>query len=231
MRTGGTEQDKGRVNPLDSRIYPCRPSLLYRVLYPLVWWFARLFFRIEVEGAERIPARGPVVLCGTHRSNIDSPILCLATRRHVHFMAKREFFAVSAIGRVFAGLGAFPVTRGKVDRLATLQALRVLRADGVLGIFPEGTRRCGPVIGDIHRGAVWLAAHTGAVLVPVGIAGTEAAQPKGAKLLKPAKVHIFVGDPLPPPISGARSAVLSRNNELRKALQHCFDSAGGPVVA
>ena len=73
-------------------------------------------------------------------------------------------------------------------------------------LFPEGTRRSGPVIEVHHDGAAFVASQAGVPIVPVGIGGSERALPKGKALPRPVKIHILIGEPLlPVPVAeGAR---------------------------
>lgn len=190
-------------------------------LYEFVWG-------LQIEGAHHVPAEGPVILAANHRSNFDSIVLPRITHRPVNFMAKREFFELPLASRFLTHVGAFPVDRGKPDKAATGHALDVLRAGGVLALYPEGTRRSGPEIGEVARGTVWLAQRANAHIVPVGIGGSEFTQPKGSKRIHRMRIRVVVGDALPPPVSRGRDALASRNTELVKAIQELFIEAGGP---
>ncbi len=205
-----------------------RAARVFLVARAVVRPLCRALFRLEVVDGEKVPATGPVILAGTHRSNLDTPFLAMATHRPVNFMGKQEFFKYGWSQRLFSGLGVFPVDRGKADKASLGHALGVLGSGDVVALYPEGTRMSGPTIEEIHRGAVWLAARTGAVVVPVGIGGSERVQPKGAKFVRPAKVRLVVGDPLPAPLTRRRDDVLAGTDVLRKALQDVFDRAGGP---
>ena len=79
------------------------------------------------------------------------------------------------------------------------RAQQVLEAGEVLILFPEGERRSGPVVEDLHEGVAFLAARTGATVVPVGIGGSASVMPKGTKIPRPRHIHLEVGTPLPPP--------------------------------
>jgi len=71
----------------------------------------------------------------------------------------------------------------------------VLRQGHALVLFPEGTRKEGLAVAPLHDGAMFVAARTGAKVVPVGIGGSDRAMPKGAKLPRPLKITIVVGAP------------------------------------
>jgi 1-acyl-sn-glycerol-3-phosphate acyltransferase len=70
------------------------------------------------------------------------------------------------------------------------------------------------VVEDLHEGAAFLAARTGAVIVPIGIGGSEQAMPKGSKLIRPVKVHVVVGRPLLPPARSERGRLSRRQVHL-----------------
>jgi len=132
---------------------------------------ARWLYKVEVTGAERIPA-GPVILVANHESLFDPWILALATPRPVRYMAKSELWKHRLVGAAIESFGAFPVERGTGDTIALTRAADLLRQESVLGIFPQGTSKRLPER-PYHRGAARLALSTGAALVPVGLSGTR----------------------------------------------------------
>ena len=97
-------------------------------------------------------------------------------------------------------LGSFPVKRGEADLDAMRVAKEMLEAGECMLVFPEGTRQVGDSIGEIFDGTAWLASKAGTPVVPVGIAGTEAAMPSGSKFLKRVPVAVAVGEVMEPPI-------------------------------
>lgn len=202
----------------------------YRLVRALVLGLAKLLWRIRIVGSERIPASGAVILAPSHRSNIDVFLAPLATTRRCRFMTKKEVWKSKILGRAAASLGAFPVERGAPDRAALRASVEYLEDGDALMVYPEGTRRSGPVIEDLHDGAAYLAARTGAPIVPIGISATEEILPKGRTLPRLHKVTIVVGDPIEPPRrDGAvkRAGVRELTEELRVALQKVFDEAHG----
>lgn len=191
--------------------------------------FCRFYWRETLEGLEHVPAEGPFILSAVHRSNIDTPLVAAVTRRRLRYMGKKEMWKFPPAAWLFTTLGGFPVNRGAADREALRTCIEVLRGGEPLVIFPEGGRRSGPVVGEIFEGAAYLSAKTGAPIVPVGIGGSEAAMPIGAKSLRRVKVHVVVGPPLLPENPGTKSAsrraVRELNDRLRSELQRLFDEA------
>jgi 1-acyl-sn-glycerol-3-phosphate acyltransferase len=202
-----------------------RRTVTYRLCAGIVWGLARLFFRPTVIGAENIALTGPVLIAPIHRSNVDFALTLFISKRKVFFMAKDSLFRVPLLGPLITHLGAFPVQRGAADRESMAHSEAVLRQGHALVLFPEGTRKEGFQVGPLHDGAMFVAARTGAKIVPVGIGGSDRAMPKGAKVPRPSKIRIVVGAPIDPPSSEgrvSRSVLTAKSEELRAALERVY---------
>jgi 1-acyl-sn-glycerol-3-phosphate acyltransferase len=202
-----------------------RRTFTYRVCAGVVSGLSKLLFRPTVTGAENIPLEGPVIIAPIHRSNVDFALTLFISKRKVFFMAKDSLFKVPLLGPLITHLGAFPIHRGSADRESMAHSEAVLRQGHALVLFPEGTRKEGRQVAPLHDGAMFVAARTGAKIVPVGIGGSDRAMPKGAKLPHPAKIRIIVGMPIDPPSSDgrvARSALNAKSEELRVALEKVY---------
>jgi 1-acyl-sn-glycerol-3-phosphate acyltransferase len=110
------------------------------------------------------------------------------------------------------------------------RCVEILAGGEPLVIFPEGTRRSGPVVVELHEGAAYLATRMGVPIVPVGIGGSERAMPKGARVPRPAKIHLVIGEPITPVWEAAegrapRRAVRELAGRLQNELQRLFDQA------
>jgi 1-acyl-sn-glycerol-3-phosphate acyltransferase len=176
-----------------------RFAFLKAVLGPLM----RLMFRPQVEGAERIPGTGPVILAGNHLTFIDSMILPLVCDRQVVFIGKDEYVTGKGLkGRLmawfFTGVGMIPVDRdgGHGGVAALMTGRRVLEEGRIFGIYPEGTRSPD---GRLYRGRTGIARltlMTGAPVVPFAVIGTDRLQPGGKGLPRPGRVTVRFGEPL-----------------------------------
>jgi 1-acyl-sn-glycerol-3-phosphate acyltransferase len=209
--------------------------VLYRFVRAVVGGFCKGFWRVRVRGLEHIPADGAFILSPVHRSNIDTPLVALMGKRLVRFMGKDTMWKYRFSDWFFTSMGGFPVHRGTPDRHA-LRSCEKLLADGqALVIFPEGTRRSGPVVAEVFEGPAYLSGKLQVPIVPVGIGGSEGAMPKGSKGIRPVKVSIVVGEPIPPPPrteSGrvGRSAIRAHTEALKQRLQELFDEAQADVA-
>jgi 1-acyl-sn-glycerol-3-phosphate acyltransferase len=220
----------------DRRVGLGLPPFVYRTLRSLAHGINRAYWRVTVESEGEVPSTGPVILAPVHRSNIDFLVVSEVTRRKIFYMAKDSLWRAPRFGAFLESIGAFPVHREGADRLALDRAQDVLERGEVLILFPEGTRRSGPVVEELHEGAAFLAARTGAPIVPIGIGGSSAAMPKGSKMVRPVKIHLVVGPVLPAPARSAkgrvpRHQVHALTEQLRAELQRLYDQAQAHLSA
>lgn len=188
-------------------------------LYAAVRTVVRLLFtlltRTEIRGSENLPARGPYIMLTNHLSAIDPPLIMAIGPSPITVFAGHTHRHEFIIGAVMNALGAIWVRRGEVDRQALRTALDVLKAGGILGLAPEGTRsRTGGLLkGKI--GAAYLAAHADVPLVPVALTGTEIGLSALLKLGRP-RIHVTIGPQfrLPKSNSPASRQELEEHAEL-----------------
>lgn len=147
-------------------------------------------WRPRVLGAWRVPAAGPVILAVNHAHNIDGPMLMGTAPRPVHFLIKKEAF-VGPLDPFLTGIGQVKVDRTTVDRTAITDALGVLENDGVLGIFPEGTRGEGD-FASLRAGLAYFAVRGGAPIVPVAVLGSTERRGRLIKALPPLRSRVDV---------------------------------------
>jgi 1-acyl-sn-glycerol-3-phosphate acyltransferase len=141
--------------------------------------------RWTIEGAHRIPVRGPVIIASNHVSYLDPLVLAyLADRRHrrVRFLAKAELFDKRGFGPLLRQIHQIPVQRESSAAAGSLEfAVEALRRGECVAVFPEGTISLDlePMVGK--SGTARLAAATGVPVTPVGLWGTHRILFKGRK--------------------------------------------------
>jgi 1-acyl-sn-glycerol-3-phosphate acyltransferase len=202
----------------------------YKVARAVLAGFCYTFWRARFEGREYVPRSGAFVLSPVHRSNIDTPLMGCVTRRRMHFLGKESMWKYGWSAWLFTSLGAIPIRRGGADREALRACEEAVRAGEPVVIFPEGTRKSGPVVDDIFEGAAFVALRAGVPIVPVGIGGSEAAMPRGTKLLRPVKIRVVIGPPFYPMTRDSGQRVTRRevrelSERLHAELQRLFDQA------
>jgi 1-acyl-sn-glycerol-3-phosphate acyltransferase len=159
------------------------------VFYP----FSRLYLNLTRDGLEHLPRRGPAIVVCNHASYLDAIILGSAAPRPIRFLVLRWMYDLIALRWFYWGMGTIPVRAEGQDSAAIKQALRLLRAGRVIGVFPEGTRSADGRLQDARPGAAMLAALSGAPVVPAFIDGARQTLPVGRVFPLPARVHVRFG--------------------------------------
>jgi 1-acyl-sn-glycerol-3-phosphate acyltransferase len=202
--------------------------IFWRTVRTVVVAFCAVIFRVRLIGRDRVPTSGAYVIAPSHRSILDVPFSAFVTRRRIRFLAKQELFSSRIGSALFLRLGGIPVKRGTTDRTA-LRACDAVLVDGdPLAIFPEGTRRHGPELGDLFHGVAYLALKRGVPILPVGIGGSEEILPSGQVRPRLHRVVVVIGEPIVADASASarrRSDVAALTATLATCLQGCFDEA------
>ncbi|MCE9637090.1 MAG: 1-acyl-sn-glycerol-3-phosphate acyltransferase, partial [Planctomycetes bacterium] len=157
-----------------------------RVVHVAAWCAVHAYYRsVRVEGRERLPATGPVLLvCNHPNSLLDPAVLLVVARRPVRFAVKAPLFRVPVLGMILRGIGAVPIerpddagadVRRNVGALAGLAA--ALRNGAACGFFPEGFTHTDPRLHAVRSGPARIAVDAeasangalGLRVVPVGL--------------------------------------------------------------
>ena len=165
-------------------------ELFYKLVSPIMNKVFKSFYTPKIIDNENIPEDAPVVIACNHIHLYDQFLTIAATKRVVHYMAKKEYFD-GALRPLFEAFGCIPVDRGRKDIGCVKSALRVLKKGGAIGIFPEGTRnRTEKLLLRFKPGAVAIAKKADAYIVPCGLTGEYKFHSKNLRIRygKPFKV-------------------------------------------
>jgi 1-acyl-sn-glycerol-3-phosphate acyltransferase len=217
-----------RGGPSDRRTATL-PGVKDRVYPPVVVGFLGIFralgLRFAIEGTEHVPSSGGAVLASNHIGYLDFTFVGLGARpngRLVRFMAKEAVFRHPVSGPLMRGMHHIPVDRAAGSQ-AFRDALTMLRAGEVVGIFPEATISRSYLLKDFKPGAVRLARAAGVPLVPTIVWGSQRLYTKGRPLsLRPRGKAITVafGEPLD---VGRRDDLDAAAAELRRRMAELLD--------
>jgi 1-acyl-sn-glycerol-3-phosphate acyltransferase len=170
--------------------------VLYPILKRSAYAVSRVWFRLTVVGAERMPRQGPLIVAANHLSLLDPPLVGCASPRELDYMAKAELFRIPGLGELIRRVNAHPVDRTGTDSAALRLALRLLESGRAVLLFPEGTRGMEGRLGTARAGTGMLAALSGAPVVPVYLEGSGRAFPKGATVPRPSRITVTFGAPI-----------------------------------
>jgi 1-acyl-sn-glycerol-3-phosphate acyltransferase len=200
------------------------------------YWIARflvrlIFFplgKIRTLRVEKSDRPGAYILAANHISHFDPPIITVAMRRKVDWMAMAELYDNWFLGPFLRWVDAFPADRRRADRATIRGALERLRAGRIVGIFPEGGIRAGKTSAlegaPIRSGVATLAHWAGVPILPCVIVGTDRLYGKENLLpLRRVKVWIAFGDAIESPREMEKAAAREfLERELGAAFRRLF---------
>jgi len=170
--------------------------MFYEIIKLLASVICKILFRLKVEGVKHIPKKGGFILASNHISYLDPITLGVACPRRLNFMAKEELFCNSLFSRFISMLGAFPVKRDSADLFALKEAMRRVRENKALVLFPEGSRKSDSNSDGLYSGVGFLAVKLAVPVLPAFIKGTDSVLPIGAKFIRPCKISVYFGKPI-----------------------------------
>jgi 1-acyl-sn-glycerol-3-phosphate acyltransferase len=140
----------------------------------VIGFYASALNRLEVKGAEHIPASGGVLIASNHISAYDTVFLPWAVigRYRLQMLwapAKEELFTNPLLRWLYSSWGAFPVKRGRDVRAG--KAINDLLESQKVMLFPEGTRHKDGVLGKGNRGVGKIIYDTRPVVIPTALCG------------------------------------------------------------
>jgi len=118
-----------------------RNFIVYAITKKIAQFVFSIFYRIETEMEMTLPDHGPMIILPKHQYWTDIPIVSIAFKPLLYFVAKRELFKYPLIRNYLFLSGGLPVDRKQsirtLDSFKTIVSL--LRAGEKIVIFPEGT--------------------------------------------------------------------------------------------
>ncbi len=145
--------------------------LFYKVVKISVRFLLSLIYKIEIIGKENIPNEGKAIVCSNHFNNLDPVVIGTYLPRKINYMAKEELFSSKPMAAILKRLGVFPVRRGGADISAIKSALKILKNENALGIFPEGTRSKTGEMLKAKPGLAMIGIKSKSPIVPIAIIG------------------------------------------------------------
>ena len=183
----------------------------------------KVFGRLRVYGAERVPQEGGLVLALNHFHWLDPAAFGTACPRTIYYMAKAEAHRVPGLGQLIRSFGTFSVRRGESDREAVRMMRQIVRDGHALGLFVEGTRQKSGVPGEVKSGASMVALQEEVPVVCGVVHGTQDWRPGNFH-----PVSVVWGSPmtfegLPRGAKGYREASEEIRREIRSLWQWLVD--------
>jgi len=157
--------------------------------------------KVEVVGAELVPAEGAVLFVSNHQSNFDIALMLGFVPRPKGFIAKIELKKIPIVSTWMTKMHSLFLDRQNMRKsvLTMRAAIELLKAGHCLVLFPEGTRSKGGSMAQFKRGGLNIAEKAKVPVVPVTIVDSFKIM-EGNQGLKitPAQVKVFISEPIYP---------------------------------
>ena len=181
--------------------------MFYRFARFLLKIVFKIRYKLVIHGNTNLPET-PLIICANHINLWDPILLAIIFDRPIRFMAKKELFENKFLGFLLEKFGAVPVDRDNVNIKTIKDAIKLVKDNEVLGIFPEGTRVKTVSEENMKTGVAMIASRAGADVIPVFINSDYKFR---------SKVEVFVRDKIA--ISSFDDVSKDmRNKEITKAI-------------
>lgn len=169
--------------------------------------FSRVYHRLDVIAAPKLPRTGAGIVVCNHISGLDPALIQSVSPRLIVWMMAREFYDMPGMNWLCRQLHAIPVERSGKDLTATRKAMRALHDGHILGIFPEGRIALTRELLPFQTGVAMMAFKLNVPIYPAGLDGTQRNKPMVVACTRPQHARIAFGDPirLHPPQSDPHS--------------------------
>ncbi len=177
------------------------PHWFGNIAYVIVALICKIVCRYRVRNRQvlrSMKGKTGAVVVANHKSFLDLAFLFCAARpsQWIRFMGRDNLFHGFG-GRILTLLGAFPVKRDSADTSSIKRAVRMLKNQELVGIFPEGTRRNrGSEEPKVHAGAALIARMAKVPMIPCAIRNDEKVKQKGQPFIHWPTVYVVFGKPL-----------------------------------
>ncbi|MDQ6674021.1 MAG: 1-acyl-sn-glycerol-3-phosphate acyltransferase [Chloroflexota bacterium] len=167
-----------------------------RFIKTLLGTYMRRYHRLELEGAENLPPRGPLLILLNHASLLDVPaLMVLDPYPDTVTVVKASLFNVPVVSWFIKQWSAIPVEREGRDSSSVRAMLSTLHAGGVVTVAAEGRRTRSGRLEPINPVLARIALSADVPILPVGIRGSFEALPPGARLPRPRHIVVRAGRP------------------------------------
>ena len=144
--------------------------MFYNFVKGITGWLLKILYPYEVVNMPELEDKA-YLLVANHKSNWDPLFVSILFPKQVRWMAKRELFEKPILKQILQGVCAISVDRDHGDAKSTIIAMRALKKNEIVGIFPEGTRVKDVDYDRAKPGTILLASRTGTEVLPLYIEG------------------------------------------------------------
>jgi 1-acyl-sn-glycerol-3-phosphate acyltransferase len=168
--------------------------------------FFTLFTSFRVAGKDNVPRKGSLLIVSNHISHFDPPVYSAACSRVIDWLGSEILFKGKLPSFYFTQCNVIKVRQYEADQEALRKAMRRLKSDRCVGLFPEGGIRAGEKSilgsdGHLYEGAFMMAALTQTPIIPCLVVGSERLYNPRSLLSRP-PIWVRFGNPIYPEKKG-----------------------------
>ena len=112
--------------------------MIYIIAKAIFSIFCKIYFRLEVKGADNVPEKGGVLVASNHSSFLDPVIVGVGIFRPTYYLTKQGVFDVPILGLLIRALHTIPIRRDLVRVSTFKELIKSLNAKKAIILFPEG---------------------------------------------------------------------------------------------
>ncbi len=211
MNEGATENTSRRRDPpqpgwLSRLLWPVTSYVVTNVTVTIFWFLFFVLNRTTVTGRHHVGSEPNTLLLANHQTMIDSFLIGIGAYYPKSWFQPRlipwnpaaveNFFGSAVLAWLAYNWKCIPIREGRRDPRALRRMADVL-PDGVMTLFPEGTRSRDGSVRHGRPGAGVVALATGARVIPVAIKGMRDVLPIGKWLPRIGRrVSVAYGAPI-----------------------------------
>lgn len=176
---------------------PTRRNWVWYSIQVLLKVVFAVWLRYRARGVERIPPSGGGLFLSNHQSFLDPLLIGLPLTRPVSYLARDTLFPVPVVGWILRNTYVMPINREAAGTTSLRETLRRMEQGFLVGVFPEGTRSGDGSVGEFKPGFAAIVRRSNLPVYPVGIAGANRAMGRHSLFIKPHRVCVVFGEPIP----------------------------------
>ena len=172
--------------------------MIYIIAKVIFSIFCKIYFRLEVKGADNVPKKGGVLVASNHSSFLDPVIIGVGICRATYYLTRQSLFKIPILGLLLRALHTIPIKRAMMSVSTFKELIKSLHSEKAIILFPEGTRSIDGKLGQGKMGVGMLALKADVPIVPAYIDGAIKAFPKDGKWIHSKKIRVVFGKPIMP---------------------------------
>ncbi len=211
-------------------------TILWHLSGYVVALITRVFFRLQVSGKEKLPEKGPFILCPNHQSFLDGPVMASQIPwrlfKEMFYVGTSEIFGGGLARKLAESIKLVPVDPDSNLVNAMRAGAWGLKHNQILVLYPEGERSVDGLPGKFKKGAAILSVHLKVPIYPVAIEGFYDAWPRHKKFMRLSKLRIRFGDPIFPPetMENPEETYRSLTEQLRSRVVGMWEGLRGTAA-